>query len=146
LDEHGANQHEASEPGTSEPKSDDLTPTKTAVGAPTNDERVLAAVSHGVTFFEGGLIGPLIIYLVKKDTSDFVAFHALQSLAFGALFFGITFATCGLAAVILVWPYMIFEGIATFKAYEGEYYELPIVGAWARKRHPGAAPGEPVVF
>ena len=62
------------------------------------------------------------------------------------LFFGLTFVTCGFAALILVWPYMIYEAIATFKAYEGEYYELPIVGAWARKRHPGATTGEPVVF
>lgn len=111
-----------------------------------NDERMLAAVSHGVTFFEGGLLGPLVIYLLKKDESDFVAFHALQSLYFGALFFGLTLLTCGLAAVVLVWPYMIFEAIATYKAYEGEYYELPIAGAWARKRHPGPTGDEPVVF
>lgn len=114
--------------------------------SPSNDARVLAAVSHGVTFFEGGLIGPLVIYLIKKDESELVAFHALQSLYFGALFFGITFLTCGLAALVLVWPYMIFEAIATIRAYEGEYYELPIVGAWARKKHPGPASSAPVVF
>jgi len=132
------------EPVSSEPAPSERT--KPREDGPSHDERVLAAVSHGVTFFEGGLIGPLIVYLIKRNESDFVAFHALQSLAFGVLFFGLTFVTCGFAALILVWPYMIYEAIATFKAYEGEYYELPIVGAWARKRHPGAAPGEPVVF
>lgn len=135
--------------GRHEPVSSERAPAeaaKTREGTLSNDERMLSAVSHGLTFFDGGLIGPLIIYLVKKDESDFVAFHALQSLAFGVLFFGLTFVTCGFAALILVWPYMIYEAIAAFKAYEGEYYELPIVGAWARKHHPGAAPGEPVVF
>ncbi len=109
-------------------------------GAPTQDEKVLSAVSHGLSFVEGGLLGPLVIYLLKKDESDFVAFHALQSLYFGVAFLAISLLTCGLAAVVLVWPYLIFEAIATLRAYEGEWYELPIVGKYARERHPGHAP------
>jgi uncharacterized membrane protein len=106
-------------------------------GTPTQDDCILAAVAHGLTFFEGGLIGPLILYLVKKDQSDFVAFHALQSLYFGFAFFAVTVLTCGLGAVLLVWPYVIFEAIATLKAYQGEWYELPFVGRYAREKHPG---------
>ena len=44
-----------------------------------------AAIAHGLTFFEGGIIGPLIVYVIKKDSSPFVAFHALQSLYFVAV-------------------------------------------------------------
>lgn len=113
-------------------------------GDTTQDERIMAALSHGMTFFEGGLLGPLILYLVKKDSSQFVAFHALQSLYFGIAFFVLSIATCGLGAVVLVWPYLIFEGIATLKAYNGEWYELPIVGRYARNAHPG--PGVPQAF
>lgn len=102
-----------------------------------SDERMMAAAAHGLTFFEGGLIGPLILYFVKKDESEFVAFHALQSLYFGLAFFVISFVTCGVGAVLLVIPYVVFEVIATIKAYEGEWYELPVVGRAAREKHPG---------
>lgn len=106
--------------------------------ATTSEERTLAALGHGLTFVEGGLFGPLILYFVKRDESAFVAFHSLQSLLFGALFFGLTVLTCGVLGVLLVIPYMVFEGMATIKAYEGEWYELPIVGRYAREKHPGA--------
>ena len=118
--------------------NDAFPPSDLATSAPVSqDEKMMAAVAHGLTFFEGGLFGTLILYFVKKDESDFVAFHALQSLYFGLAFFGITLVTCGLGAVLLVIPYMVFEGIATLKAYEGEWYELPIVGRMAREKHPG---------
>ena len=98
---------------------------------------MLAALSHALSFFEGGLIGPLVIYLVKKDDDEFVAFHALQSLYFGLAFFVLSVATCGFGALVLVWPYLIFSGLAALRAYEGEWYELPGVGPYARERHPG---------
>ena len=104
---------------------------------PSDEERMMAAVSHGLTFFEGGLFGPLVLYFIKKDESEFVAFHSLQSLYFGLAFFALTLFTCGVAGVLLVIPYIIFEGIATVKAYEGQWYELPVVGRYAREKHPG---------
>ena len=99
-----------------------------------------AAAGHGLSFVEGGLLGPLVVYWVKKDESPFVAFHALQSLYFGLLFFALTILTCGLAALVLVWPYLFFEGMATVKAFEGEWYVLPLVGRWALAKHPKPAP------
>lgn len=102
-----------------------------------NDDRLIAAAAHGLSFIEGGLLGPFVIYLLKKNESDFVAFHALQSLLFGLAFFALSAVTCGFGAIVLVWPYLIFEAIATLKAYEGEWYELPIVGRYAREKHPG---------
>ncbi|GAB5547905.1 MAG: hypothetical protein SangKO_076650 [Sandaracinaceae bacterium] len=118
-----------------------LTPTD-STGEPSQDDRVMAAVAHGATFVEGGLIGPLIIYLLKKDESEFVAFHALQSLYFGLAFLAATVLTCGFGAIILVWPYLIFEVIATIRAYEGQWYELPLVGKYARDKHPGPMPAQ----
>lgn len=104
---------------------------------PSDDERTLAAVAHGLTFFEGGLFGPLLLYFLKKDESEFVAFHALQSLYFGLAFFVITVVTCGLGAIVLGIPYLVFEAIAAVRAYEGKWYELPVVGRYAREKHPG---------
>ncbi len=104
---------------------------------PSEDEKMMAAVSHGLTFFEGGLFGPLVLYFIKKDESEFIAFHSLQSLYFGLAFFALTILTCGIAGVLLVIPYGVFEAIATLRAYEGQWYELPVVGRYAREKHPG---------
>lgn len=105
---------------------------------PTADERTWALVGHALTFVEGGIIGPLIVYLVKREESEFVAFHALQSLYFGLLAAAIiapaTIVTCGMGAV-LVLPYLVFEIIACIEANKGEWYELPIVGPWALRSH-----------
>ena len=115
----------------------------TPINAPTdsneisNDDRMMAALSHGLTFFEGGILGPLVLYLVKKDESEFVAFHALQSVYFGLAFLVISLVTCGVGAIVLAIPYMVFEVIATLRAYEGQWYELPVVGRYAREKHPG---------
>lgn len=101
------------------------------------DDASWAMLAHALTFIEGGLIGPLIVYLVKKDTSPFVAFHALQSFYFGLLFFLISLVTCGVGALVLVIPYFIYEFIALREANEGRWYHLPIVGSWAWAKHPG---------
>jgi uncharacterized membrane protein len=106
----------------------------------------MAAVGHGLTFVEGGIIGPLILYLVQKDKDAFSAFHSLQSLYWGLAMIvlctfagGITIVTLGLGAILflpIVGIYMVFEVIATIKAYHGEWYMLPIVGELALKSHP----------
>lgn len=101
-----------------------------------SDDRLMAAIGHALTFVEGGIIGPLILYLIKREQSEFVAFHALQSLYFGLLFLVLTLVSCGLLALPLVLPYLIFEIIAAVKANDGEWYRLPIVGDWALRRHP----------
>ncbi|MFK7987445.1 MAG: DUF4870 domain-containing protein [Sandaracinaceae bacterium] len=107
---------------------------------PSQDDRVVAAVAHGLSFVEGGLVGPLLVYFLKRDDNEFIAFHALQSLYFGLAFLALSLVTCGFGAIVLVWPYLIFEAIAMLKAYEGEWYELPLVGRYARERHPGPTP------
>lgn len=110
------------------------------VGWISDEERIFAAAAHGLSFFEGGILGPAVVYFLKKEESEFVAFHALQSLYFGVAFLVLTLVTCGLAALVLVWPYLIYEAIAALKAYEGEWYELPVAGRYARARHgPGSA-------
>lgn len=106
-----------------------------------SDSRLIAALSHGLTFFEGGLLAPLVIYLWKKDEDDFVAFHSLQSLYFGLAFWVLTAVSCGILGALLAIPYLVFEAIATYKAWEGEYFELPIVGRYAAEKHPAARHG-----
>jgi uncharacterized protein len=73
-----------------------------------SEEKLLALFSHLSVFF-GGLIVPLIFWIINKDKSKFVVFHALQSLfyhivyivfiiffvmiiAFGSMGFSLVFA------------------------------------------------------
>ena len=50
---------------------------------PTQDERVMAALSHiGVLLPMMGVIAPIIIWVTQKDKSKYVAFQALQALVF----------------------------------------------------------------
>ena len=109
--------------------SSDLLPTET-----TRDERNMAALSHGLTFVEGGIVGPLRLYVIKKDDSEFVAVHALQSLYCGLICLAVTVFTCGFGVVLVV-PYVIYEILAVVNASNGEWYELPIAGPLALKKH-----------
>jgi uncharacterized membrane protein len=109
---------------------------------PSQNDKLMAAFGHGLTFVEGGIVGPLIIYLIQDKKNAFSAFHSLQSLYFGLAFVVITLVTCGLGAVLVI-PYMIFEIIATVKAYNGEWYVLPLVGKYALEKHPPPQGVEP---
>jgi uncharacterized protein len=55
---------------------------------PTPDERTLAMLAHVLQMFSG-FIGPLIIYLVKRRDSRFVAFHAVQALIWQVVLFAL---------------------------------------------------------
>ena len=81
----------------------------------------------------GVILGPLIMWLVKKDESEFVDYHGKESLNFqitmligiiigfitSVIFIGFIIITaCGLLS-------LIFAIIAAIKANEGERYEYP---------------------
>lgn len=104
----------------------------------TPDERTWAAGAHAITFLEGGIVAPLVIYFVKRQESEFVAFHALQSLYFGlfaiTVIVAVSVFTCGLGLVFLP-VYLVGELVATMKANDGEWYQLPVVGPIAYATH-----------
>ena len=102
-----------------------------------SDDRTMAMLA----FLLGILtywLGPLIIYLVKKDKSPFVAFHALQALFFQLVilvlhFVGVpTLHVFGWGAVtVLNIVVCVVGGLA---ANRGEWYEIPVIGEFARKQ------------
>jgi uncharacterized Tic20 family protein len=113
----------------------------------THDERTWAMLAHlsallGYIVVLGQYIAPLVIYLVYRERSRFVAFHALQALYFQLallllwiVVFIAALVTCGLGAVCAVVPLvlnLVFVLIAAIRANNGEWYELPLVGAMAR--------------
>ena len=99
---------------------------------PTSDEKTLAVLSHILTLI-APILAPLIIYLIKKDESKFVAFHARESLNFQITIF-LAFIVCFILVfviigIFLLWALgiisLILVIIATVRASEGKLYKYP---------------------
>src|SRR4051812_15218904 len=114
--------------GTSEPS-----------GTATQDDRTWGMIAHlsalvGVIIPFGSVIAPLVIWLVKKDQSAFVAENAKE-----ALNFNITVAVVAVVCWILIFIFigvllgialaiywLVMTIIAAIKANEGNMYRYPI--------------------
>ena len=109
-------------------------------GMPSKDECNSAMLAHLLGLFIG-VLGPLIIYMTKKDESAFVEdqgkeainFHItliIAYLAASAIWTVFAVITCGFGGLIpiplAVWIWQIVLGIiASTKASKGEYYRYP---------------------
>ncbi|HEY2727744.1 MAG TPA: DUF4870 domain-containing protein [Parafilimonas sp.] len=96
---------------------------------PTSDEKTLALLAHVLTFVFP-LLAPLIIYLIKKDESSFVAYHAKESLNFQITLFVICILLfISIIGILFVWIVAILGYIlvivATIRASEGKLYRYP---------------------
>lgn len=117
------------------------------------------------------VLAPLVIYVTKKDQSRFVAFHALQSLYADLACLTISLLALVLAFVLqwvvpvgwlmsrqlmagayVAWVgLLIFSILAAVRAYNGEWFRGPLVGACAESQigtvpdipPPPPAPEEP---
>jgi uncharacterized Tic20 family protein len=108
-------------------------------GVPTQDERTWGMLAHLTAFSGflipfGSVIAPLVVWLVKRDQSEFVADQGKE-----ALNFNISVLLAGVVCGILVWIFIgILLGVALFifwlamtiiagiKASEGIRYRYPI--------------------
>jgi len=108
---------------------EEFTPTTT----PTADEKTMAILSHILTIVSS-FIAPLIIYLIKKDESPYVAEHAKESLNFQITLFILYIVSLVLVLVVVglifLWLLpiagLILVIIATIKASENKMYRYPI--------------------
>jgi uncharacterized Tic20 family protein len=107
----------------------------------TSDERMWGMLCHLSALVASavtgmGFLGPLICWLVKKDTSRFVDDQGKEALNFQinmliyiVIAVGVAFATCGIGAVLLI-PIglyaFIMPIIAGIKANSGELYRYPL--------------------
>ena len=76
-------------------------------------------------------MAPLIIYLVKKDDSQFVAYHAKESLNFQiTLFVIVIILVITIIGILLLWVVgllsLVLVIVATIRASEGKLYRYPI--------------------
>ncbi|MUK88013.1 DUF4870 domain-containing protein [Ornithinibacillus sp. L9] len=99
-----------------------------------SDDRLFAMLIYLVSFFFP-ILGPLIIWLLKRDESEFVDYHGKEYLNF-FLSFTIYSIISGILVLILIGFVLlfvigilafIFTIIALIKAYQGERYRIPLV-------------------
>lgn len=124
-----------------------------------HDERLWAAIAHGsillnlVTGFLG-VLAPLVIYLVYKDRSRHIAFHAMQSFIFqliwwvGAGFLvGLAWAVTGILSAFLIGLLcipgaglisflplvgIVWGVIAAIQCYNGSDFRYWLVADWVK--------------
>jgi uncharacterized Tic20 family protein len=107
-------------------------------GAPSADERQWAMFAHlsaliGLIIPFGSIVGPLVIWLIKKDTMPFVNDQGKEALNFNitvaiAAIVGwiLCFILIGfLVLAVLAIGWLVFVIIATIKANEGTTYRYP---------------------
>ena len=105
----------------------------------TADERMWALIAHlvGIPFLFSGFpfAGPLIVWLIKKDDSPFVADQAKEALNFQivacvALWIALVsmFACIGVVLVPLVCiGVLVLSIVAAIKSYDGVRYRYPYI-------------------
>ncbi|MEJ7766211.1 MAG: DUF4870 domain-containing protein [Chitinophagaceae bacterium] len=97
---------------------------------PSSDERTMAILAHLLTFVSS-ILSPLIIYLIKKDESKYVAQHAKEALNFQitAILVSILL-TITVVGILLLWlvglGVFICVIVATVKASENKMFRYPL--------------------
>ncbi|MFD2445679.1 DUF4870 domain-containing protein [Bacillus sp. CGMCC 1.16607] len=101
---------------------------------PNNDERLLAAAIYVSSFFTT-IIGPLVIWLLKKDESALVNYHGKEYLNFIISYTVYSIISVVLMIVLIgfitIWVVgiagFVFTIIGAIKAYEGQEYRIPLI-------------------
>jgi uncharacterized Tic20 family protein len=97
----------------------------------TQEEKTLAGLAHGSIVLGlmsngiGGILAALVIWVVKKDKSPYLAFQALQAMVYQAIIFMVVMlAWCCWG---LLWMVLIFVPLLT---NPGAYDAAPPAGMW----------------
>lgn len=98
------------------------------------DERLIAAAIYVVSFFTA-FLGPLIIWLIKKDESTYVDYHGREYMNFFISYtvYGIVSGILVIAVIgiFMLWIVgimgVVFTIVGAIKAYEGNQYRIPFI-------------------
>jgi len=101
---------------------------------PTQDEKNLALIMHVLSLVGFSLLGPLIVWLVKKDESTFIDRQGRELLNFQISFLIYAIVCIPLCFVLIGIPLLIVVGVTSFiltiiglvKATEGKIYRFPV--------------------
>lgn len=93
----------------------------------------------GLLVYTLGVISGVIFFLIEKD-SKFVKFHAMQAIVFSVTMFLINTVLAflpvvgGLLGSLVQLGGLVIWIVLMFKAYKGEWFQLPVVGKIAAKQ------------
>jgi hypothetical protein len=119
---------------------DEPSPTTAPGAAPTENERTWGMLAHlsalvGLVFpLVGNILGPLLVWLTKRDQSAFIATQAKEALNFNIT---VTLAgvVCGFLALIFIGfllgtalfiAWLVMTLVAAIRASEGVLYHYPL--------------------
>jgi len=100
---------------------------------PTKEEQTMALIAHLLGIFTS-FIGCLIIWLIKKEESDYIGDQAKEALNFQltmliAIVIGIATSCLGIGVLIIIAAQvviLVFSIIAAIKANDGVRYRYPV--------------------
>jgi len=127
--EESAPQQESAQPA--EPVAAE--PAAVVQGEVSKDAKTMALLCHLLAIFTG-FIGPLILWLIKKDDDPFIDEHGKEALNFQitmliAAIAGSVLICIGIGIVVVIAVpiiNLVFCIIATIKANNGEHYRYPV--------------------
>jgi uncharacterized Tic20 family protein len=104
----------------------------TDIAVPSNDDKNIATITHlgGILF---SFVPALVVWLLKKDDSEFIAAQAREALNFQItllvaqfIAYVLVFILVGFLLLGLIWAFnIIFCIIAAISSSKGEYYRYP---------------------
>jgi uncharacterized Tic20 family protein len=119
---------------------DEPSPTTAPGAAPTENERTWGMLAHlsalvGLVFpLVGNILGPLLVWLTKRDQSAFIAAHAKEALNFNitvtlagvvCLFLALIFIGFLLGMALFI-AWLVMTLVAAIRASEGVPYHYPL--------------------
>lgn len=101
---------------------------------PSSDEKVLAMLIFVLSFFTS-IIGPLIIWLIKRSDSAYIDYYGKEyfNMMISYFVYGVIVAILSIIGIglilapILGLMGLIFTILAAIKASQGEYYRIPLI-------------------
>jgi len=95
---------------------------------PNSEEKMFALVAHLAIFFFPVLV-PLALYLIKKDESKYVAYHAMQAIVWQLVAWIIGGTLCLGIGTVVGW---VFGVLWAIKAHNGEWKGYPLIEGLGR--------------
>jgi len=108
--------------------------------AATSDDKTMALLSH-LSIYVATFIGPLVFWLIFKEKSTYIKYHAMQALIFQAALWilsvvigAITVVTCGFGGVLylVLVPLFFVPLYGAYVAYNGEWSGFPGLSGFGR--------------
>jgi len=98
----------------------------------TSDDKLWAALGYPIV-----LVAIIVLLMEEKKGRPFIKFHAVQSIAANVAFFIVSVVlstvTLGFGGICVPLLWFVFLYWA-YKAYQGEYVEIPVVTSFIKKQ------------